>query len=69
MDRAAKKGILFVSDEVVNELAKKDDGAHDWVKARPEMVVRLDTEIETHVQGDYDPVPSPCGWQERTLCW
>lgn len=50
MDRAAKDGMLKTSDEVLRELAKKDDDAHRWVKVRPEMVVELDAEIERHVQ-------------------
>jgi Domain of unknown function (DUF4411) len=50
MNRAAQDGILFVCDEVVNELSKKDDGAHGWVKARNGLVVPLDSEIESHVQ-------------------
>lgn len=50
MDRAARDGTLFACDEVLRELGKKDDGAHDWMKARPEMVVSLDAEIEAHVR-------------------
>jgi Domain of unknown function (DUF4411) len=50
MDRAARNGTLFASDEVLRELDKKDDGAHDWMDARPEMIVKLDSEIEQHVQ-------------------
>lgn len=46
MDRAARNGTLFASDEVLRELDKKDDGAHDWMDARPEMIVKLDSEIE-----------------------
>jgi|SRR5947208_1634745 len=49
MDLAAKNGTLLASDEVLRELEKKDDGAHEWVKARPEMLVKLDKEIEVHV--------------------
>lgn len=50
MDRAAKNGIVKSSDEVLRELSKKDDGAHDWIKAHTEMVIPLDNEIERHVQ-------------------
>ena len=49
MDRAAKNGTLLASDEVLRELEKKDDGAHGWVKTRPEILVKLDKEIEVHV--------------------
>lgn len=50
MDRAAKGGIVKSSDEVLRELSKKDDGAHDWIKAHAEMVIALDNEIERDVQ-------------------
>jgi hypothetical protein len=50
MDRAARDSTLFASDEVLRELGKKDDGAHDWMKGRPERVLALDAEIETHVR-------------------
>jgi PIN domain nuclease of toxin-antitoxin system len=50
MDHAAKSGVLVTSDEVLNELSKKDDGAHEWVKSRSVMVVAFDSEIELHVR-------------------
>ncbi len=50
MDRAAKAGTVKSSDEVLRELSKKDDGAHDWIKAHTEMIIPLDNEIERHVQ-------------------
>lgn len=50
MDRAAKAGTVKSSDEVLRELSKKDDGAHDWIKAHSEMIIALDNEIERHVQ-------------------
>jgi len=49
MDEAAENGTLVASDEVLRELERKDDGAHGWMKARPQMVVELDSEIERHV--------------------
>ncbi len=49
MDGAATRGILSFSDEVVNELEKKDDGAHKWIKARGSIIVPLDTDIEKYV--------------------
>lgn len=57
MDRAARDGTLFASDEVLRELGKKDDGAHDWMKARPEMVLRLNAEIEAYVREIMDRYP------------
>jgi hypothetical protein len=50
MDSAANSTILNISDEVVNELEKKDDGAHKWVKSHSSVIVALDPEIEKHVQ-------------------
>jgi hypothetical protein len=50
MDGAARNGTLVASDEVLRELERKEDGAHAWVKARPEMLVVLDSEIEQHVR-------------------
>ena len=51
MDRAARSaGIVKSSDEVLRELSRKDDGAHDWIKAHAEMVIALDNEIERHVR-------------------
>jgi len=50
MHEAAEAGVLLVSDEVVNELSKKDDGAHKWVKAHAGMIVPFDSELEPHVQ-------------------
>ena len=50
MDGAAKNGTLLASDEVVRELERKEDGAHQWVKDRPLMIFALDPEIEQHVR-------------------
>jgi hypothetical protein len=50
MDAAAKDGTMLASDEVLRELEKKEDGAHSWMKDRPEMIVSLDGEIERHVR-------------------
>lgn len=50
MDTAAKDGTILASDEVLRELERKEDGAHNWMKDRPEMIVSLDAEIERHVR-------------------
>jgi hypothetical protein len=50
MDGAVTSGVLRSSDEVLRELGKKDDDAHQWMKARASMIVEFDTEIEQHVQ-------------------
>jgi len=39
-------GVLKCSEEVYVELQKKDDGLHDWLKARKEVLVPIDEEIQ-----------------------
>jgi hypothetical protein len=46
MDAAAHTGIVFAVGEVYRELEKKDDDAIQWLKARRDMVIALDTEIQ-----------------------
>lgn len=43
-------GVLKSSEEVYVELEKKDDGLHDWLKARKEVVVPIDEEIQRTVR-------------------
>ena len=50
MDAAACAGKIKVSEEVVHELEKKDDGAADWIKARPWMIVATDESIQEKVK-------------------
>lgn len=49
MDAAAKNGLVFVVDEVVLELGRKDDGIHAWVKSRPSAIVPIDADIQKHL--------------------
>lgn len=42
-------GVLKCSDEVYVELKKKDDGLYDWLKARKEVLVAIDEEIQGKV--------------------
>jgi len=49
MDTAAKNGEIFVIEEVVRELEKKEDGIHKWVKQRGRIVVPIDSEIQKYV--------------------
>jgi hypothetical protein len=49
-DAAAKSGLLYAPDEVLIELGRKDDGAHDWMRARNGMVVGFDHELEVHLK-------------------
>ena len=39
-------GVLKCSEEVYVELQKKDDGLHDWMKARKEVLVPINEEIQ-----------------------
>jgi hypothetical protein len=39
-------GVLKCSEEVYVELEKKEDGLHDWLKARKEVIVPIDEEIQ-----------------------
>jgi hypothetical protein len=49
MDVSAENGELYVIEEVVRELEKKDDGAHEWVKRHRSMIISIDAEIQTHL--------------------
>ena len=49
MDSAAKNGQIFVIDEVVIELSRKDDDVYKWVKEREAMVVSIDSDIQNHL--------------------
>jgi hypothetical protein len=50
MDSAATAETIKVSEEVVGELAKKDDGAAAWIEARTVMIVRTDVVIQEKVK-------------------
>lgn len=49
MDQAARNGEIFVVEEVVLELKRKDDGIHDWIEDREAMIVALDGDLQTRV--------------------
>jgi hypothetical protein len=49
MDMSARGGEVFIIEEVLRELEKKDDGIHKWVKVRETMVVPIDAEVQKHV--------------------
>ena len=44
-----KAGVLKCSEEVYVEIEKKDDGLHDWLKARKQVLVPIDEEIQATV--------------------
>jgi Domain of unknown function (DUF4411) len=44
--RTITDGVLKCSEEVYFELHKKDDGLHDWLKARKEVLVPINEEIQ-----------------------
>jgi len=46
----AAGGSLITPEEVLTELSRKDDGLHDWVKARGSMVVPLDDAQQRHLR-------------------
>lgn len=43
------EGVLKCSEEVYVELKKKDDGIYDWLKARKEVLVAIDEDIQGKV--------------------
>ena len=49
MDIAAKNGEIFVIEEVLRELEKKEDGIHKWAKLRGTIIVPIDSEIQKYV--------------------
>jgi uncharacterized protein with PIN domain len=49
MDASARSGGVFVIEEVVRELERKDDGIHEWIKERGAMVVPIDSEVQKYV--------------------
>jgi uncharacterized protein with PIN domain len=49
MDVSAKNGEVFVIEEVLRELERKDDGIHKWIKEREAMVVPIDAEVQEYV--------------------
>lgn len=50
MDSAVTGGVIFAIDEVYRELEKKDDVAFQWLKARRNIVVAIDMEIQQRVK-------------------
>ena len=46
LSECVRAGMLKCSEEVYVELEKKDDGLHDWLKARKEVLVPLDEGIQ-----------------------
>ena len=46
LEEYVKNGALRCSEEVYIELGKKDDGIHDWMKVRKEIIVSIDEPIQ-----------------------
>jgi Domain of unknown function (DUF4411) len=46
MDQAARAGQIFVIDEVVAELKRKEDGIHKWIEDRESMIVSIETDVQ-----------------------
>ncbi len=49
MDASAKNREIFVIDEVLLELQKKDDGIYKWVKQREAMLIPINDDIQSHL--------------------
>jgi hypothetical protein len=49
MKGAASEGKIFIIDEVLSELKRKDDGAHEWFESHGEMVISIDAKIQASV--------------------
>lgn len=49
MEQAAQGGQIWVMDEVVAELKRKDDGVYQWVKERDTIIVPIDEDIQKHL--------------------
>jgi Domain of unknown function (DUF4411) len=46
IDEASRDGRIYVVDEVVSELKRKDDGIYEWVRKRESMIVPIDEGIQ-----------------------
>jgi hypothetical protein len=44
VEQLAAEGSVVVTEEVFRELGKKADDLHEWVKARPSMIVAVDAD-------------------------
>jgi hypothetical protein len=49
MNDASIEGKIFIIDEVLSELKRKDDGAFEWFESRGQMVISIDTEVQASV--------------------
>lgn len=49
MDAATKSGDIWIIEEVVKELERKEDGAHKWVKERENAIVPIDENVQSHL--------------------
>ena len=46
LEKMIAQGELISPDEVLSELAQKDDGVHDWAKSNGGLFIPLDSEIQ-----------------------
>ncbi len=51
MDKAAATGEIFVIDEVVTELKRKDDGIYKWIYTRESMIVPIEADVQAYLVG------------------
>jgi Domain of unknown function (DUF4411) len=56
IDEASRDGRIYVVEEVVTELKRKDDGIYEWVRERESMIVSIDEQLQlavVEVMGKY----------------
>ncbi|MDQ8182527.1 DUF4411 family protein [Pelagicoccus sp. SDUM812005] len=46
LEEHVTNGAIISSEEVYIEIAKKEDGLHEWIKDRKEMLVPIESEIQ-----------------------
>jgi len=49
MDESARQSDIVVTEEVLQELKRKDDGIHKWIKDRDSMIVPIDGDVQARV--------------------
>ncbi len=57
LEEAADHGVIVASEEVLQELAKKDDEVWDWARERPAMFIQVDEAVQQAVRGILNRFP------------
>ena len=58
IELAAEEGRIFVIDKVYNELSRKDDFAHKWLKERKKKIIKICGAIVEIKAAEVIPPPS-----------